>query len=72
MKKTLVVSFAAAALLNIACGTTKAEEKPADPAPAADAAAPAAAPADAAKAPEGSCGGEKKAGEGSCGAAPKN
>lgn len=60
MKKTLVVSFAAAALLNIACGTTKAEEKPATDTAATPDAAATPAP-DAAKAPEGSCGGEKAA-----------
>jgi biopolymer transport protein ExbB len=64
-KSTLFVTFGAAALLNVACASTKAEEKPAEAAPAADAAAApaadaAAAPADGAKAPEGSCGGEKK------------
>ena len=63
-KSTLFVTLGAAALLNVACASTKAEEKPAEAAPAADAAAApaadAAAPADAAKAPEGSCGGEKK------------
>ena len=60
MKKTLVVSFAAAALLNVACATAKVEEKPAETAatPAPDAAA---TPAADAKAPEGSCGGEKAA-----------
>lgn len=73
MKKTLLVSFAAASLLTVACGTSKAEEKPADPTPAATDGAAAPAADGAAKAPEGSCGGEKKAGEGSCGAAaPKN
>jgi hypothetical protein len=63
-KSTLFVTFGAAALMNVACATSKAEEKPAEAAPAAAEAAPAAdaaAPAaDAAKAPEGSCGGEKK------------
>jgi peptidoglycan hydrolase CwlO-like protein len=65
-KSTLFLTFGAAALLNAACATSKAEEKPAEAAPAADAAAAApaadaaAAPAEGEKAPEGSCGGAPK------------
>lgn len=57
-KSTLLATFGAAALLNVACASTP---EPA-PAPAAEPAAaePAAAPAEGEKAPEGSCGGEKK------------
>ncbi len=66
---TLLASVGAAALLAVACGTSKPAEKPAEPAATTDA-APAAD--GAAKPAEGSCGGEKKAGEGSCGGAPKN
>jgi hypothetical protein len=67
-KSTLFVTFGAAALMNVACASSKPAEKPAEQpaaeaAPAADAAAPAAAPAE---------GGEAKPAEGSCGGAPKN
>jgi uncharacterized low-complexity protein len=60
-KSTLLATFGAAALLNVACASTP---EPA-PAPAAEpaaepAAAEPAAPTEGEKAPEGSCGGEKK------------
>ncbi len=67
MKKTLVVSVAAAALLSVACASDKAAEKPAETPAAEPAAAPAETPA-AAPAAEG----EAKPAEGSCGGAPKN
>lgn len=62
-KSTLLATFGAAALLNVACASTPeaAPAPAAEPAAAEPAAAePAAAPAEGEKAPEGSCGGEKK------------
>lgn len=75
-KSTLLASLGVAGLIAVGCASNKEAEKPAEPAPAADAAAApadaAAAPADEAKPAEGSCGGAK-GGEGSCGGeAPKN
>jgi uncharacterized low-complexity protein len=52
-KSTLLATFGAAALLNVACAST--------PEPAAAPSSESAdAPAEGEKAPEGSCGGEKK------------
>jgi cytochrome c5 len=61
-KSTLLATFGAAALLNVACASTPepAPAPAAEPAAAEPAAAEPAAPAEGEKAPEGSCGGEKK------------